>query len=242
MSDLELSVTIPVYNEADQLARSIKEVNTSLQRLGRGYEIIIADDGSIDDTSNLAQSLLKKYPQLRYVRNETNWGRGEAVSKAFMSSSAKILIFMDCDLSTDLKYLGQLIKSIGNGADVSTGSRWLPESKVKRNPTRLVISFIYNNLVRLLFGSKVRDHQCGFKAFKREVAIKLISEAGIRSDRLWAWDVEMLVRAQRHKLKIVEFPIVWNRSLKTTTKFLRDSVVVGLYLIKLRLKLWGFKL
>ena len=110
-------------------------------------------------------------------------------------------------LATDLKSLKPLIDAITvEGYEVSTGSRMLPESKVERSTRRSISSKSYNFLVRHMLGSKVRDHQCGFKAFKKEAFCCLLDEVKATH---WFWDTEINVRAQRHGFKVKEIPVQW---------------------------------
>ncbi|MGA2524901.1 MAG: hypothetical protein ABSF65_12230, partial [Candidatus Bathyarchaeia archaeon] len=106
------------------------------------------------------------------------------------------------------------------GYEVSTGSRMLPESKVERSTRRSISSKSYNFLVRHMLGSKVRDHQCGFKAFKKEAFLALLGEVKATH---WFWDTEILVRAQRHGFKVKEIPVEWTSGKGTKVNFAKDS-------------------
>jgi hypothetical protein len=142
---------------------------------------------------------------------------------------------MDLDLSTDLKSLKPLIDAITiEGYDLSTGSRMLPESKVERSLRRSTSSKTYNFLVRHMLGSKLRDHQCGFKAFEREPVIQLLDEVEATH---WFWDTEILVRASRHGYKIKEIPVEWKSGKETKVNLFKDSWNMFTHVVKLRWKL-----
>jgi hypothetical protein len=233
----QFSLFIPVYNEEKIIEKNLSKIFNKLNELNLDYEIIVADDGSTDSTGRIVKELRKKYENLRLYRSEKNLGRGEILSVSFKTANGKYIGFMDIDLATDLNYIKDLIENLKN-ADVVTGSRWLKESLVKREFFRWMISFFYNKfLLKVLFNSRVKDHQCGFKGFKKEVALKLVKECGVRKDRRWAWDTEMLIRAQRHGYNIKEFPVEWDTGRESKFKFLRDIAIVWTYLFKLRLKL-----
>ena len=233
----QFSLFIPVYNEEKIIEKNLLKIFKKLDELNSDYEIIVADDGSTDSTAKIVRKLEKKYKNLKLYRSEKNLGRGEILSASFKIANGKFIGFMDIDLATDLNYMKDLIENLKN-TDVVTGSRWLKKSLVKRGFFRWTISFFYNKfLLKALFNSKVKDHQCGFKGFKKKIAIKLVEECGIRNDRRWAWDTEMLIRAQRHGYKIKEFPVEWDAGKETKFKFLRDIVIVWIYLFKLRFKL-----
>ena len=128
---------------------------------------------------------------------------------------------MDLDLATNLRALKPLIEAITiDGYDFSTGSRMLPQSKVERSLRRNISSKTYNFLVRRMLGSKLRDHQCGFKAFKRDPVLQLLDEVDATH---WFWDTEILVRGQRHNFKVKEIPVEWQSGKGTKVNLLKDS-------------------
>jgi hypothetical protein len=142
---------------------------------------------------------------------------------------------MDLDLATDLKALKPLVEAVTvEGYELSTGSRMLPESKVERSLRRSISSKTYNFLVRHMLDSKLRDHQCGFKAFKREPVMLLLDEVEATH---WFWDTEILVRAQRHGFKVKEIAVEWQSGKSTKVNFLKDSWNMFRQLVKLWWKL-----
>ena len=121
-----------------------------------------------------------------------------------------------------------------NGADIAIGSRY-SGLKAKRESKRLAISFVYNKIMRILFLTKIKDHQCGFKAFKREL-LPIISGMGFDNKRGWFWDVEFLARAKRAGYKIKEFPILWVRSERKSSFNIKRELRMIPYVISLRFK------
>lgn len=232
-----LTMVIPVFNEAPVITKSVTKIIEALDKIGEDFEIIISDDGSTDNTPSIVRNLVARNNTIRYLRNELNLGRGEALTKAFLMSRGQVITFTDSDLATDLATLPVLIQKIQEGYDVSTGSRWLQGSMVERSPLRWVISFFYNKLVRLLFCSKLTDHQCGFKAFKRDVIMSLLEEVGVRHDRGWAWDTEVLIRAQRRGFRVAEFPVRWRAGERSKFRPINHVLQVATYLVKLRMRL-----
>jgi glycosyltransferase involved in cell wall biosynthesis len=201
----EVSVVFPVYNESENLENAFERTIEELEKISpSSYEIIIAEDGSTDGSDKIAENLARKYRFVRHIHRDERLGRGKALNNAFKSSKDQVLVYMDVDLATSLKHLGTLIGYIRQSYDFATGSRMLKESKVERSWSRLLASKSYNFLVRFLLGSKVSDHQCGFKAFKREPLLKMIDE--VKASH-WFWDTEILVRYSFKGLKIKEFPV-----------------------------------
>ena len=233
---LEISVIFPAYNEADYLAAAVEKTIKTLNEFTNSYEIIIAEDGSTDGTPERSEELSQKYPFIKHIHGEKRLGRGIALNNAFKKSRGRVFVYMDLDLATDLKYLRPLVEAITvEGYDFSTGSRMLPESKVERTLRRSISSKSYNFFVRHMLGSKLRDHQCGFKAFKCEPALLLIDEVYARH---WFWDTEILVRAARKGYKIKEIAVEWKSGRKTKVNLFKDSYNMGKQVLKLW---WQFK-
>lgn len=228
---LEVSVVFPAYNEADKLETAVAETAKALKEFASSYEIIIAEDGSTDGTDKVAAALAEQCTFVKHLHGEKRLGRGTALKNAFKQSSGEILVYMDVDLATNIQQLKSLVKAVEEeGFDFATGSRLLTESKVERSRTRNIASKAYNFLVRAMLGSKVRDHQCGFKAFKREALLQLLDEVAASH---WFWDTELLVRASRKGYKIREIPVEWKGRSETKVRLLKDSFSMGWQVVKL---------
>ena len=216
-----VSVVLPAYNEVTQLEPSVTEVSQALKQADYPFEIVIAEDGSTDGTAELSEELTRKYPFVKHIHRDKRLGRGTALNNAFRQCSGEVLVYMDLDLATDLKSLKPLVDTIKvEGYDLSTGSRMLPESTVERTTRRSISSKSYNFLVRHMLHSKVRDHQCGFKAFKRQAVLSLIGEVKATH---WFWDTEILVRAQRRGFRVKEIPVKWTSGKDTKVNLAKDS-------------------
>ncbi len=223
MPQVKVSVVLPTYNEADSIEAAVTKVMNALRTYDGAYEIIIAEDGSTDGTDKKAAALAARFPGVvKHIHEEKRLGRGNALKNAFKQSGGSILVYMDVDLATDVRHLEALIRSVEvEGYDIATGSRMLAESRVKRSGTRHIASRTYNLLVRGLLGSKVKDHQCGFKAFKREPLMLLLDEVGARH---WFCDTEILVRAHRRGYRIKEIPVNWQGGKETKVRLMKDSL------------------
>jgi len=218
---VRVSVVFPAYNEAEVLEATINKVIQYLDNLTNSYEIIIAEDGSTDGTNNLAAKLAKKNDKIKHIHRTKRLGRGAALKNSFKKSIGETLVYMDLDLATDLSHLKELISAIEKeGFDLATGSRLLSASKAKRSWTRNLASSSYNFIVRKLLGSKIKDHQCGFKSFRRDPLMALLDEVEATH---WFWDTEILVRANRRGYKIKEIPVLWKSGKETKVKLFKDS-------------------
>ncbi|HVP25873.1 MAG TPA: dolichyl-phosphate beta-glucosyltransferase [Methanomicrobiales archaeon] len=232
---IELSAVIPVFNDRAALETAIPRSLEALEGITSSFELIIAEDGSTDGTPDLVRRKAGEDPRIRLLHSDERLGRGRALTRAFGEARGSIVCYYDVDLATDLKHLGELIGAIRAGADIATGSRLLPSSEVTRTGEREVASRGYNILVRLLLGSRVHDHQCGFKAFNREKVLPLLPSVKATH---WFWDTELLVRGQRAGLRVAEFPVVW-RTGRTTTVRMKDVFEMGGAILSLWWQLHG---
>lgn len=231
-----ITLVIPVYNEEHVLESHISILSKAMMSVARDdYEIVIFEDGSTDGTRAIARKLARTAPHVRIMEAPERIGRGVSLAMAFSGAKGDIVVYLDADLAADLSHLPALIWEIQSGADVCTGSRLLPGSKVAgRNYIRDVASRGYNLLLRLLFNTKILDHQCGFKAFRKSAILPLLSQ--IR-DTHWFWDSELLIRAQNAGLKVTEIPISWTDRRDSRVRLWSDVPYMGFAALRLRFSL-----
>lgn len=208
-------MVIPVYNDLSALQAAVPLTLEILERICSQFEIIIAEDASTDGSMEYAASCQQTDNRIRHFHRDQRLGRGSALSSAALAAKGEIFCYFDVDLATDMTHLPDLIRAIENGFDCATGSRLLPDSDISRSISREIKSRGYNWLVRLILWSSLQDHQCGFKAFRRDSLLTLLPD--IR-DTHWFWDTEVLIRAQRKGYKIAEIPVFWREGPGTTVK------------------------
>ncbi len=232
-----LSVFIPCYNEEQRLEKNILLIYHALLGLKKPFELVIVDDGSTDATAQIAKSLALKHKEIKHLYFSNGPSRRENLGKAFYSAQGDIIAFMDLDLSADLAALPQLISSIEHGNDIAIGSRY-KGVRAKREFGRKIISVVYNWFMRIYFGSTLADHQCGFKAFRKDKLLPLLDAMGYDKTfvRGWFWDVELLVRAQKKSYTIDEFSVAWNFGKQSSFNFRRELKMLP-YVVKLKFKL-----
>lgn len=232
----QTSIIIPMWNEEAWVQQAYQQLKKFIEDNKLDAQLVFATDGCTDRTVEIIQELQKKDPSLINFNHTDKLGRGKALRYCFHNLDTPYLIYMDSDLATDINHIPQLIQYLDGGSDVVTGSRLMEESSVKRSKKRDLFSRVYNLSCRLAFGSKLHDHQCGFKAFRRDSLIKFIDEV---ENNGWFWDTELLLRAQRMKLKVKEFPVVWTDRDETASKVnvWKDAKNMGWNLIQLRWKL-----
>lgn len=204
---LALEIVVPVFNEETVLENSISRLAEYLtHEMPSTWKITIADNASTDRTPVIAARLSEQLPNVEYRRLEVK-GRGFALRDAWGASKAKVLAYLDVDLSTDLAALPPLVAPLLSGhSDISIGTRLGQSSRVSRGPKREFISRSYNFLLRGTMQVRFSDAQCGFKAIRADVAQRLLPHV---EDNGWFFDTELLIIAERSGLRIHEIPVDW---------------------------------
>ncbi len=206
-----LSLVIPAYNEEARLPVLLEALATSAAQAvdEAGMELLetlIVDDGSTDRTRDIlaaaAQHDARLVPVLDFAQNR---GKGAAFASGVERARGEYVLLADVDLSTPLEELPKLTAAVREGADIAIGSRAVAGAVVERGPLhRKVLGNTFNGAVRLLTGLRLRDTQNGFKLFPADAAKELLAEQTCPG---FAFDVELLMRADRAGLRIAEVPV-----------------------------------
>lgn len=199
----ELSLVVPAYNEEDTIDLVIAKVDDVVSRMGLKYEVIVVDDGSIDNTRAKATDYAKNNDHVKVVGYENNVGKGYALKTGFSHAVGDLVIFMDGDSDIDPNQVGRYAEALKD-ADVVVASKWHPQSKVDAPLIRKILSHGFNVLVKLLIGIGLSDTQAGLKAVRRSALKKIYPNLAVKR---YAFDVELLALANLLSLKIVELPI-----------------------------------
>ncbi len=220
-----LELTIPVLNEEksilNQLAVLESYVGQNLQDFGT-IGFVIADNGSTDRTSDLARNLAARTSNFRYVRIDTP-GVGAALKESWGTSRAQFVGYLDLDLATDLKHLRQALEIMTVGqAEIVNGSRLLSGSIVLgRKWNRTVLSKSFNRIVRIVFRVPFSDGMCGFKILDRAKVQNLLNQDQMSNG--WFFATELLIRAERLGLSVVEIPVTWTDDQDSKVRPIRLS-------------------
>ena len=207
----DVEIVIPVYNERAALEGSVRMLHAYMSaNFPFSWQITIVDNASTDGTLQVARRLMYELPEVGAMHLPAK-GRGRALRIAWSTSHAKVLAYMDVDLSTDLSALLPLIAPLMSGhSDLAIGTRLHRAARVERSAKRELISRCYNGLLRLVLRARFSDAQCGFKAIRAQAAHELLP---LICDQEWFFDTELLVLAQRHGLRIHEVPVDWVEDL-----------------------------
>jgi glycosyltransferase involved in cell wall biosynthesis len=188
-----VSFFFPACNEEETVEPLTRKADEVLARIAGDYEIIIVDDGSTDRTGEIADRLAAEMPHVRVVHHERNSGYGLALRAGFAAARKDLVFYTDGDMQFDVSELPILLAKIRD-ADIVSGY------KLKRadDASRKLVSFVYNTILRVFFGLRIPDVNCGFKLYRREVfdAIALRSTRGLI-------DAEVLLKAQAAGFTIV---------------------------------------
>ncbi len=242
-----LSIVIPAYNESTRLNDCLQEVLAFARDREGDTEVLLVDDGSSDDTLERARVIAAGAGSgLLRVLGEPHRGKAAAVEAGMLAATGTIVLFMDADLATPLRYTGMLIARIDDGADVAIASREGVGSKRVGEPIhRHVMGRAFNLLVQVLLLPGIQDTQCGFKAFRREAAHEILQGTLLyrgpelaHGARVTAFDVELLYVARRlgHRIDIV--PVVWSAGTDSKVNPILDTWTNLTDVVKIRMNGW----
>ncbi|MDE1865183.1 MAG: glycosyltransferase [Candidatus Micrarchaeota archaeon] len=209
-----LSLILPIYNQYDNLRENFPAIYDALRRdFGIGnFEIVFVDDGSRDRSMELERRFSKRAGVVLFSKME-NGGRGSALKLAIPKCRGKVIGFIDTDLAVPMRFVKPAVNKVLEGHQVVIGSKYMKGVKYDRVPSRLIISHGSNLLAQVMLGSRVSDHQCGFKFWNSDYIRKYLHEL---KDNGWFFDTEMIVRAQRHGVMPYELPVEWRESKRST--------------------------
>jgi glycosyltransferase involved in cell wall biosynthesis len=194
-----ITVVIPAYNEEDNIAEIIHHILDYFKNKEYPYEIIGINDGSIDNTGRIADSIAKGNDRVKVIHHKTNEGYAAALKNGFKNARYQFLFFTDADRQFDVKGLDVMFPLIATEVvDMVIGYRL----KRKDSAMRKFLSWGYNSLVGFLFDLNVKDIDCAFKIFNR----KIFDKIHIKSSKFFI-NTEILVKARHYGFNIVEIGV-----------------------------------
>jgi len=219
-------VLIPCYNEAARIGDTIPEVTRYLAGLAYASELVLIDDGSSDGTWALLEAAERAADaggvRVRALRQAVNGGKGHALATGVAAADGEVVLFFDADLSYPLVHVDEAVQAIAAGADVVAGARDLGgEGRHGYSPLRRLASGTLNGIVDLLLGLGIPDTQCGFKAFRGDIAKALFAALTIGR---FGFDIELLYLVRRWELRLYRMPIVMAHRPGSTVRVLPDSL------------------
>jgi len=235
MEDCFLSIIIPAYNEEKRLLPTLDQICKYLSRQNYPYEVIVVDDGSTDNTLQIAGDFANSNGHIVVLTNGQNRGKGYTVRNGMLSAKGKYVFFTDADLSTPIEELEKCLPYLINSHDVIIGSRSLPNSDIIVHQPRYreIMGKTFNFIVNMLLLRGIVDTQCGFKGFKKEVVKKVFNRCKIDG---FSFDVEALYLSRKFNYKIKEIPIRWRNSALSKVRPVKHSIQMFKDLINIKIK------
>ena len=234
---MNLSIIIPVLNEAEKISEDITSLSDYLTNNNITGEIIVSDDGSTDGTSEIAnETSLTDNVCLVILKENEHYGKGHAVRKGILESKGDIVMFIDSGKTVTLDFINNGIDMIRNNEyQIILGSRHLPESIIRKQLVwyRRLVSILFRIVTKLLFPSMwgFSDTQCGFKCFRRDAGRQIFAR-----QRIWrfSFDVELLWIARKLGYRVTEVPVTWVNDPSSRVHPLRDSLRMLVDLVRVR--------
>ncbi|HNY10869.1 MAG TPA: glycosyltransferase family 2 protein [Candidatus Wallbacteria bacterium] len=194
-----ISYVFPMFNEIDNIEQMVLSTMAVTDTITSDYEIVVVDDASTDGSGELLDELAKKYPQIKPIHHPYNRKLGGALKTGFYAAKKELIIYIDSDLPIDLNDIKLALPMIED-ADFVTGHRLMRTESFRRK----FQSKIYNWIIRLLFGLKVKDVNFAFKLFKRSILEKI----SLQSEGSFI-DAELLIETKRFGYKIKEIGLMY---------------------------------
>ena len=240
-----LTIVIPMYNERTEAENCVRQLTGTMEKAaargGFRYEIIFSDDGSTDGCGEIAErtarGLTLEYGAVRMIRAERNRGKGAATRAGMLAATGNFALFTDCDLAYGTDVIPKMLSDMQKDpTDLLIGSRAIAEDGYAGyTPLRRAASRMYLRLLAAFAGFSHSDSQCGIKLFCSEAARRLFGDCETDG---WAFDFEILMRADRMGYAVREYPVRVLRHGGSKIRLLRDSVrmLAELQRIRKRLK------
>ncbi|MBR4082762.1 MAG: glycosyltransferase [Lachnospiraceae bacterium] len=219
---MKINIIFPVLNERLRLEKGIRSTVEYLQSIDfKDYCITIVDNGSEDETPEIAERLCEEFPKVTYERIQTR-GVGAAFRRGVELNTCEIVGYMDIDLSTNIKHLGEAIEIFRKDESIQyiNGSRFAKESDTKgRRWYRKITSRGLLILLKVFLGMKSSDAICGFTFVRKSIAEELIAASS--DDNGWFYMIEFLLRAEKRGVKVLDYPVEWQEDYNTTVKIFK---------------------
>jgi dolichyl-phosphate beta-glucosyltransferase len=231
-----LSIIIPAYNEEGRLQGSLEQIERFVAEQDYGIEVVVVNNNSSDATPQIAEAFAAAHPDYACVFHEPRQGKGAAVKTGMLNGRGAYLFICDADLSMPIEEVNRFLPPAIDGYDVAIASRELPGAKRVGEPEyRHLMGRVFNLIVRVLAVPGIQDTQCGFKAFRREVAQDVFPRQTIDG---WGFDVEVLFIARKLGYRLDEVPITWYYKPQSRVKPIHDSINMFVEVLRVRMNGW----
>lgn len=228
------TLVIPMYNEASILPDTLRQTSEYMDKtFPNGYEIIFSDDGSLDDSRKIVDEFSKSHKSIRSVGYEKNRGKGCAVRTGILAAEGDVIISTDCDLAYGLDVIKKAFDIFeSSDAELVIGSRRLEKDGYEGYTfIRKLASKTYLKCLSIAAGFKLSDSQCGFKCYRNASAKKIFEGCEVDG---FAFDFEVLIRAQKFGMKITEMPVKIINHRESKVNVFSDSLKMLKDIVKIK--------
>lgn len=230
-----LSIVVPAYNEARRLPRTLDTLRDFFREFTRTYEVLIVVEHSRDGTLEIATDAARQQENFLAIDNGPRRGKGHAVRSGVVRARGEHVFYMDADLSVPLPEISAFLAHFESHpeVDVLLGNRQHARSRIVRRQSALRegMGKSFNRLLQTLGLASLHDTQCGFKAFRRAAAQAIFSRQTLDG---FAFDVEVLLLAERLGFRIADLPVEWRNSSDSRVRLVRDSFAMLRDMLRVR--------
>lgn len=212
-----ISFVFPMFNEAENIEDTIRRISELALQICEDYEIVIADDASTDGSGDLVDRLALNNVRIRSIRLKKNTKFGGALNAGLKAASKDIVVYTDSDFPAKEEDIKRALELLDGADIVSAYSLVIKDASLKR----IIMSKVYNFLVRLLFGLRMRDINSGLKIYKREV----LKGLDLKSKSPFI-DVEIFVEAAKRNFRIKQYGLIFELRTKGLSTISRMGVVM----------------
>ena len=233
-----ITIVIPAYNEEKDIDIILENIEAYMAKKNIQHNIIVVDDGSVDNTAKVVTSMIAKYPWISFFQLGKNYGKGKAVREGMLKATGDYILFMDADGSTSIEEFEKVVSAMQQHKDVIIGTRKIKEAEIIEHQPffREFFGKGFTVISNLITQVHVSDFTCGFKCFSKKAASDIFSKAVIDD---WSFDAEILYIARKLGHEITEIPVRWKNDKSTKVKFLRD--VLNSFKGLIRIKIYSIK-
>ena len=226
MSDLPyLSIVVPAYNEARRLPPTLSKLEEFFRGFTRSYEVLIVVEQSGDGTLEIASRITSQQAHFQVIDNRVQRGKGHAVRSGMNRARGEFVFYMDADLSVPLPEVAAFLRHWEENPeiDVLIGNRRHALSRITRRQAwlRRTMGQVFNKILHERGLASLHDTQCGFIAFRRKACREIFSRQTLDG---FAFDVEVLLLAERLGFRIADLPVEWINSAESKVRIVRDSL------------------
>jgi glycosyltransferase involved in cell wall biosynthesis len=202
--ELGISLVVPVFNQERKVSYSLKKIKQAVESAFTSYELIVVNDGSIDNTLNILRDIEAANEHMHTISYTPNRGKGYAVKQGVLHSHGDVVMFLDGDLDISPDSIKDYVEKLRT-SDLVIASKRHPESSVTIPRSRAFLSRVFNLLIRMATGIPQKDTQAGFKVGNGEIMRTIFRNVKVNR---YAFDVEMFTIASIMHLKIQEMPVI----------------------------------